>query len=115
MYQSFIPISYKFKNQSDVAIYNYQYQYPFKSTEVVAFPLNPIVKGKIKRQDVGQPIQNVQVKLLNWAVFCSGGRKNQPKLQTRNQQMLTVSLDLKILKMYLMKMEMQQVPSADWK
>ena len=69
LYQSFIPISYKFKNQSDVAIYNYQYQYPFKSTEVVAIPLNPVVKGKVKRQDGGQPIHNAQVKLMNWAVF----------------------------------------------
>lgn len=68
-YQSFIPISYKFKNPGDYAVYNYQYQYPIKTTDVVAFPINPIVKGKIKRQDGGQPIQNAQVKLLNWAVF----------------------------------------------
>lgn len=68
-YQSFIPISYKFKNQNDNAVYNYQYKYPTTSTDVVAIPINPIVKGKIKRQDGGQPIQNAQVKLLNWAVF----------------------------------------------
>ncbi len=69
LYRSFIPISYKFKNQNDNAVYNYQYQYPTKSNDVVAFPLNPIVKGKIKRQDGGQPIQSAQVKLMNWAVF----------------------------------------------
>lgn len=69
LYQSFIPISYKFKNAGDNAVYNYQYKYPSNNTEVVAFPLNPIVKGKIKRQDGGQPIQGAQVSLLNWAVF----------------------------------------------
>lgn len=68
-YQSFIPISYKFKNPGDYAVYNYQYQYPTKSTDVVAFPINPIVKGKIKRQDGGQPVQNAQVKLMNYALF----------------------------------------------
>lgn len=69
LYQSFIPISYKFKNQGDYAVYNNQYKYPTSSTEIVVFPLNPIVKGKIKRQDGGQPIQDAQVKLLDWAVF----------------------------------------------
>lgn len=68
-YRSLIPIIYKFKNTGDYAVYNYQYKYPTTSTEVVAFPINPIVKGKIKRQDGGQPIQSAQVNLLNWAVF----------------------------------------------
>jgi len=69
LYRSFIPVSYKFKNQNDNAVYNYQYQYPVTSTDVVAFPINPIVKGKIKRQDGGKPIQNAQVKLLDYAVI----------------------------------------------
>ena len=69
LYRSFIPISYKFKNQGDKAVYNFQYQYPYVNKEVVAIPLNPIVKGKIKRTDGGQPIQDAQVKLLDWAVF----------------------------------------------
>ncbi len=69
LYRTLIPISYKFKNQNDNAVYNYQYKYPTTNTDVVAFPLNPIVKGKIKRQDGAQPIQAAQVKLLDWAVF----------------------------------------------
>lgn len=69
LYRSFIPISYKFKNQSDNAVYNYQYKYSTQNFDVVAFPINPIIKGKIKRQDGGQPIQNAQVKLLDYAVI----------------------------------------------
>jgi len=64
LYQSLIPISFKFKNQGDNAVYNYEYQYPVTSTDVVAFPKNPIIKGKVKRQDGGQPIWKAQVKLL---------------------------------------------------
>lgn len=69
LYQSWIPITYKFKNQNDYAVYNYQYKYPVTNTNVVAFPINPIVKGKIKRQDGGQPLQGAQVKLMKYALF----------------------------------------------
>lgn len=68
-YQSLIPVKYSFKNPDDHAIYNFQYEYPSVATSVIAFPLNPFIKGKIKRQDGGQPLANAQVKLLNWAVF----------------------------------------------
>ncbi len=68
-YQSLIPVSYKFKNPGDYAVYNFQYKYPFINTEITAIPQNPLVKGKIKRQDGAQPIQGAQVKLLNYAVF----------------------------------------------
>jgi hypothetical protein len=69
LYQSFIPVSYKFKNQSDNAVYNYQYKYSIQNFDLVAFPINPIIKGKIKRQDGGQPILNAQVKLMKFALF----------------------------------------------
>ncbi|GIV45861.1 MAG: hypothetical protein KatS3mg036_0679 [Ignavibacterium sp.] len=69
LYQSFLPMSYKYKYPGDNAIYNSQYKYPYISTEVVAIPINPIVKGKVKRQDGGQPLPNAQVKLMNYALF----------------------------------------------
>lgn len=69
LYQSWIPISYKFKYQNDYAVYNYQYKYSTQNFDVVAFPINPIVKGKIKRQDGGQPILSAQVKLMKFALF----------------------------------------------
>lgn len=69
LYQSFIPISYKFKNPGDNAIYNFQYKYPYTKTDVTAIPINPIVKGNIKRSDSAQPLPGAQVSLLDWAVF----------------------------------------------
>ncbi len=74
-YRSLIPIKYQFKNQNDHAIYNFQYTYPSLTKNVVAIPINPFIKGKVKRNDKttgfgsNQPIADAQVKLLNWAVF----------------------------------------------
>ncbi len=69
IYRMWLPMKYSFKYSNDKAVYNNDYKYVGVSKNVVAFPLNPIVRGKIKRQDGGQPIANAKVKLLDYAVF----------------------------------------------
>ena len=69
IYKTFVPISYSFKNNGDNAVFNHEYQYPSVTKNIVAMPLNPVVKGKIKRADGGQPLSGVQVKLVDYALI----------------------------------------------
>lgn len=68
-YRTLISIKFDFKNPNDKAVYNFEYNYPTTTKEIVAFPIEPVVKGKIKRQDGGQPVAGAQVRLVNWALF----------------------------------------------
>lgn len=69
LYQMLLPVKYTFKYPNDFAVYNSNYKYQNLSKDVVAFPLNPVVKGKVKRQDGGQPLANANVKLLKFALL----------------------------------------------
>jgi len=69
LYKTGFAISYKYKYSYDYAVYNYEYKYKYNTATISAYPLNPIVKGKIKRLDGGQPVQSAQVNLLNWALL----------------------------------------------
>ncbi|MBK7227836.1 MAG: carboxypeptidase regulatory-like domain-containing protein [Ignavibacteriales bacterium] len=74
-YTSLVPIKFEFKNYSDNAVFNNQYKYQNVSKFITGFPLNPFIKGIVKRNDKttgfgsNQPLADAQVKLLDWALF----------------------------------------------
>lgn len=69
LYRMWLPVKYKFKYPDDHAVYNSDYQYKYVTKGVVAIPLNPIIKGVVKRQDGGHVLANANVKLLDYAIL----------------------------------------------
>ncbi len=64
-YTSLFPVSFRFYDTNDEAVFNSDYNYFSRTFTVNTFPINPYIKGVVKRSDTKQPISGVQVRIKN--------------------------------------------------
>lgn len=64
-YTSLFPVSFRFDDVNDDAVFNADYKYFSRSYTVNTFPINPYIRGVVKRSDTKQPISGVQVRIKN--------------------------------------------------